>query len=116
MDYAKVENNQVIQIGLPKTGKLKDGSTVSGYNLLDTETLRNEGWLPLEENKPAYNIETQHLGFVDYTILEDKVIANYIVKDIEIQIVDEVVDDEKVAMAEAIIDLNNRLNELEGRV
>lgn len=116
MDYAKVENNQVVQIGLPSTGILKDGSTVSGYNLLDTEILRNEGWLPYEENKPDYNEITQYLEFVCYTILADKVVANYIAKDIAVQIVDEPIDDEKVAMAEAIIDLNNRLNELEGRV
>lgn len=116
MTYVKVENNQVVQIGLPSTGVLRDGSTVSGYDLLDEVILRNEGWLPLEENKPTYNAETQYLEFVDYTITQDKVIANYIVKDIVIQIVDEPVDDERVAMAEAIIDLETRLTALEGGV
>lgn len=116
MQYVKVEDNQVIQTGLPSTGVLRDGSTVSGYNLLDETTLRNEGWLPLEENRPEYNIETQYLEFQGYEILVDKVIANYIVKDIEPQIVDEAMDDEKVAMAEAIIDLETRLRDLEGRV
>ena len=33
---------------LPKTGTLKNGSTVSGYHLLDEEILLDEGWLPLE--------------------------------------------------------------------
>jgi len=116
MQYVKVEDNQVIQTGLPSTGVLRDGSTVSGYNLLDETTLRNEGWLPLEENKPNYDEATQYLDFAGYEILNDKVIANYIVKDIEIQIVDEPVDDEKVAMAEAIVDLAIRLSVLEGRV
>lgn len=114
--YVKVENNEIIQIGLPQTGTLKDGSTVSGYDLLDEVILRNEGWLPLEENRPTYNAETQYLEFIGYTIQTDKVIANYTVKDIAVEIVDEPVDDEKVAMAEAIIDLETRLRDLEGRV
>lgn len=112
--YVKIENNEVIETQLPKTGTLKNGCTVSGYDLLDEQTLKSEGWLPLEENKPEYNEQTQYLEFVDYTILTDRVIANYVVKDIEIQIVDEYVDDEKVAMAEAIIDLEHRLTALEG--
>ena len=116
MNYAKVENDQVIEVGLPETGILKDGSTVSGYNLLDEETLKSEGWLPIEENKPSYNTETQYLQFADYTIQADKVIANYEIRNIEISIVDEPIDEEKIAMAEAIIDLETRLRELEGRV
>ena len=113
--YVKIENNEVIKTQLPKTGTLKNGCTVSGYDLLDEQTLKSEGWLPLEENKPQFDEATQYLEFVDYTILANKVIANYTVKDIELQIVDEPVDDEKVAMAEAIIDFDNRLRVLEER-
>ena len=80
MNYAKVENGQVIQVGLAETGTLKDGSTVSGYNLLDEGILKAEGWLPLSENKPEYNAETEYLEFVDYTVGENEVIANYTVK------------------------------------
>ena len=114
MDYIKIIKGEIVEIGLSKTGILKDGSTVSGYDLLDEQTLKEEGWLPLEENKPEHDEQTQYLEFVDYTILTDRVIANYVVKDIEIQIVDEYVDDERVAIAEAIIDLDNRLSVLEG--
>jgi len=83
MNYAKVENGQVIQIGLPSTGTLKDGSTVAGYNLLDESVLLAEGWLPLIENKPECNPETEYLEFVDYTVGENEVVANYTVKQIE---------------------------------
>ena len=113
MQYAKIENNQVVQIGLPKTGTLKDGSTVSAYHLLPEDILRDEGWLPLEENKPEYNELTQYLEFDEYVITDEKVIANYIVREKEIEIVDEPVSDELVAMAEAIIDFDNRLKVLE---
>ena len=42
----------------------------------------NEGWLPLEEQKPEYDKETQLLQFDKYIIEEDKVIAVYTVIDV----------------------------------
>lgn len=115
MEYAKVENNQVIQIGLQSTGVLKDGSTVSGYNLLDEATLKAEGWLPLIDNPPGCS-EYEYIEHEGYTITENTVIVNYVIKAKENNIVDESIDDEKVAMAEAIVDLETRLSALEGRV
>lgn len=82
MEYALVENNQVTRVGLPTLGTLKDGSTVSGYNLLDSTTLKNEGWLFLEENKPTYDSAKQYLQHSGYEIQTDKVISNYTVVDI----------------------------------
>lgn len=81
MNYAKVENGQVVRVGLPTTGILQDGSTVSGYNLLPESVLLDEGWLPLVDNKPEYDEETEYLEFVDYEVIPDvKVVANYIIK------------------------------------
>ncbi len=57
----QIEGGQIIKYNLPKVGTLKDGSTVSGYHLLDEETLKQEGWLPLEDIKPEYNPDTQYL-------------------------------------------------------
>ena len=73
----QVINGKIAQYSLPKTGVLKDGSTVSGYHLLDEETLLDEGWLPLEDVEPEYDIETQYLVDDGYEILEDKVIKKY---------------------------------------
>lgn len=73
----QVIDGEIIKYSLPKTGTLKDGSTVSGYNLLDESTLKDEGWLPLEDIKPEYNSETQYLVNDGYEILEDKVIKKY---------------------------------------
>ena len=73
----QVINGEIKQYKLPKTGILKDGSTVSGYHLLDEETLKEEGWLPLEDIQPEYNEETQYLINDGYEILEDKVIRKY---------------------------------------
>lgn len=78
----QVIEGKIKQYNLPKTGTLKDGSTVSGYHLLDEETLREEGWLPLEDNPPEYDSETQYLVFDGYEILEDKVVKKYRVEDI----------------------------------
>lgn len=73
----QVINEGIIKYSLPKVGTLKDGSTVSGYHLLDEDTLREEGWLPLEDNPPEYNPETQYLVNDGYEIFEDKVIKKY---------------------------------------
>ncbi len=84
MTYAKVENGQVTRIGLPKTGTLSDGRTVSCYDKLPEDTLLQEGWLPYIDNPPEYDPETQYLEVVDPTITENEVVANYIVQQREI--------------------------------
>lgn len=78
----QVINGEIKQYRLPKVGALKDGSTVSGYHLLDEDTLREEGWLPLEDNPPEYNPETQYLVNDGYEIFEDKVIKKYRIEEI----------------------------------
>ena len=78
----QIINGEIKQYNLPKVGKLKDGSTVSGYHLLDEGILQEEGWLPLEDIQPEYNNETQYLVHDGYEILEDKVIKKYRIEDI----------------------------------
>ena len=78
----QVIEGKIKQYNLPKTGTLKNGSTVSGYHLLDEEILLDEGWLHLEDNPPEYDEETQHLASDGYEILEDKVIKKYRIEEI----------------------------------
>ena len=78
----QVINNKITKYNLPRTGTLSTGETVSGYHLLDEETLKDEGWLPLEDNPPEYDVETQYLASDGYEILEDKVIKKYRIEDI----------------------------------
>ena len=78
----KIVNGKIHQRGLPIVGELKDGSTVSGYHLLDEEILLNEGWLPLEDIQPEYDSETQYLIHDGYEILVDKVIKKYKIEEI----------------------------------
>ncbi len=85
MKLIQVINGEITQHSLPKTGTLSTGETVSGYHLLDEETLKEEGWLPLEDVKPEYDTKTQYLSNDGYEILEDKVIKKYIVKDIPLE-------------------------------
>lgn len=66
-----------VEIGLPTTGTLQDGRTVSNYNLLPEDVLFAEGWLPCEEVKPTYDGATQYL-VVDSAVEQDgKVIVTY---------------------------------------
>ena len=101
----QVINGEIIQYQLPQTGTLKDGRTVSGYHLLDEEVLLDEGWLPLEDNPPEYDEETQYLVNDGYEILEDKVIKKYKIEDIpEPQLSEVEVYKNKIAELEKAID------------
>lgn len=80
----QVVNGEIKQYRLPTTGTLSAGESVSGYHLLDAETLRQEGWLPLEDIQPEYDIGTQYLINDGYDILENKVVVKYKVEDIPI--------------------------------
>ena len=82
MKLVQVINGKIAQYSLPKTGVLKDGSTVSGYHLLDEETLLDEGWLPLEDIPPEYDEEIQYLVQDGYEVFEDKVIKKYRIEEI----------------------------------
>lgn len=77
--YVKVENGNVIQVGLPQSGVLKDGRMVSGYNLLSPTFLKAEGWLPLEQTMPVYNAETQQIVHDKYVVQANKVVETFTV-------------------------------------
>ena len=82
MKMVQVIEDEIKQYTLPKVGTLSDGRTVSGYHLLDEEVLLDEGWLPLEDNPPEHDMETQYLVTDDYEILENKVIKKYRIEEI----------------------------------
>ena len=100
----QVIEGKIKQYNLPKTGTLKNGSTVSGYHLLDNEILLDEGWLPLEDVEPEYDEETQYLANGGYEILEDKVIKKYSIVDIA-----EPEPDELQELSNYILDVDMRL-------
>jgi hypothetical protein len=84
MNYAKVENGQVTQTNLPKTGILTAGElagySVSDYDKLPEDILLAEGWLPVTDNLPVFNPETEYLEHAGYIIGETEVVTNYNVK------------------------------------
>lgn len=81
----QVIDNEIKQYRLPKTGKLKDGSTISGYNLLPKVTLYSLGWYDIVDKKPDYNPETHHLLFKDYEIDDINKSATKIYEVVEIK-------------------------------
>lgn len=105
MEYAKVINKEVVQLGLPQTGTLKNGSSVSGYNLLDEAILIDEGWLPFENILPIYDPETQYVEDNGYTITDTKVSVNYIVKTKEVVIPTPSLEERVSAMEEYLMSL-----------
>mgnify|MGYP000933576152 CR=1 FL=1 len=110
----QVINGEITQYSLPRTGTLSTGETVSGYNLLDEETLQEEGWLPLENNPLFFNEETQYLVSDGYEILEDKVIKKYKIEDMpepgemepsEIELLNERVNTQDNVIEEILFDI-----------
>ena len=73
----QVIDGEIKQYILPKSGYLKDGTSVSGYHLLSQVILKDEGWLPLEDNPPEFDIETEYLQNDGYEILITKVKKKY---------------------------------------
>lgn len=82
----QVIENEITQYNLPKTGHLKDGSSVSGYDMLDKEILKGEGWLPLEDVEPEYDELTQYILPDGYEIQSKKVIKKYVIREIPEQV------------------------------
>lgn len=96
--YAYIENGEVKRIGnLPKVWQMKNGTTVSGFHLFANQTeadedgktgaerLREEGWLPLVDEKPEYDEETQYLTNPTYEIGENEVVRRYEIADIPVE-------------------------------
>jgi hypothetical protein len=81
------ENGEVLKLGLPVVGERLQGEfkgcTVSGYNLLDEDTLREDGWLPVVDVVPEYNSSTQYVRLSKYVKVGDHAEAQYDIFDIE---------------------------------
>ena len=75
----QVIDKQVVQTELPSSGYLKNGESVSGYNLLPSDILKEEGWLPLEQTIPIYDEKTQYLQHDNYAIKVNKVVETFII-------------------------------------
>jgi hypothetical protein len=101
----QIIDGEIVKYSLPKSGRLSTGETVSGYHLLDEETLRREGWLPLEDIRPEYDNETHYLQPSGYDIQEDKVVRLYEIVEIPPREPDPM---------ERIEELENRINILLG--
>lgn len=83
MNYALVQNNNVIAVGLPKVGTLKDGTKTNTFDQLDQATLKELGWIPIEDaGVPVFDKTIKQVE-VDVVVGADKVTVTYLVKDKE---------------------------------
>lgn len=76
---ALVVNDEIKSVGLPTTGRLKDGREVSNYHLLPVGTLAAEGWIDIEDNPPTYDDTTHQLQHNGYKLSNGKVVVDYLV-------------------------------------
>lgn len=83
--YVKVEEvdgvKQIVSEELPEVGYRFDDRSVSGYNRLAPGDLKEDGWLPMVQEIPEYDPETQLLQHSGYIIGDDQVTEIYTVID-----------------------------------
>ena len=78
--YCLVEDDSIIEGPKPLPGSWKN---ISGLDCMAVDKLKDHGWLPVTQNTPTYDSETQKLGNIILdSILEDEVIYTRIVSDI----------------------------------
>lgn len=79
--FVKVENGQIVKRlnAIPKAYTFPNGSKTGNFDIMSDKQLE-EGYYPLEKNKPPYNPKIEHLVRSSINILSDKVIENYTVE------------------------------------
>lgn len=76
--YAYVKDGAIDRFGeLPKVWQMSDGSTVSGFHLLDKFMILAEGWYEVIDERPDYDNLTQYLTNQTHTIQESSVVTRY---------------------------------------
>lgn len=88
INYGYVQNDQVLKIGLPKVWTNKTGCDVSGFDLMDEESLRSEDWYPIVDERPDYDPSTQYPQHYGYTFEADHIKAQYNIFDIPVPVID----------------------------
>lgn len=75
--YAHVMDGAVHRVGLPQVAVLADGRAVSGFDKLDPQTLSEEGWLPIVEDRPDFDPARSYLAGPEYNVETSRVVARY---------------------------------------
>ena len=74
--FAHVVDGVVRAVGLPSTGTLSDGSSVSGFEFLSPDVLSAEGWLPVVEVRSEL-ADGEQWGAPVFTVEEGAVFAHF---------------------------------------
>ena len=88
----QVKDGTIVAQRLPKSGVI-NGATVLNYHKLPQETLLTEGWLPVEEVKPDYDVETERLKLDSEVIEEDRIVRTYIAEAIPEPVITPMIND-----------------------
>lgn len=75
--YIQIKDGEPVAYELPSIGTLPDGRKVSGFDKLDSDTLKTVGWLPFEDAGPPEHDSTTKGVDRTLNISKDKVIVVY---------------------------------------
>ena len=77
----KVIDGKIVERSLPRSGCLKTGQSVSGYDKLmlsDPKIAKEEGWLPVKEIIPKHDPKTHILVLGSEKVLTDRIEVTYV--------------------------------------
>lgn len=109
MTLVFVRDGQVVTTRLPASSQRNDGRTVSNYDRLPEQALREDGWLPVDDpSPPAHDPDTEQVVRDGYEVGKDEVTIRYRVEPIperspETQGVEPLTDDE-ITRLRALLD------------
>lgn len=85
--YARVSLNTVEEVlkALPSSYIFADGSRTGNFYLMEPEVHQREGFYPLEDNKPEYDLRYQYLTPSGFEILSEKVIRHWQIMERDIE-------------------------------
>jgi len=78
---ARIVDGQIVEVGVPRTGRLANGQMVSNYDRLPDQVLHSEGWRSIVDNGPPehdpetesletnYEVQSNGIPVVRYTVV-----------------------------------------------
>lgn len=113
--FAKVTDNNIQIIPtLPTSYTFEDGSKTGGFNLLDADIIRGEGYYPVVDVKPDFNALTETLVVSDISVDGDNVVRTYQAQPIDLQVLKErkyrdIIQEEEALLANSFFLFNGNV-------
>lgn len=83
--HAYIKDGQITEVELPKVYIFSDGSQTGNFDIMGESVHRQEGFFPLEEDRPTPNHGIERVVFDHYEEQATKVVARYRIAAVSIE-------------------------------